>query len=146
MTRKVNSRGWSRLAAIRIHQRSTATTKRESRTTGGNPSASMRSAGTSPNAFSKRNCFPEILSISPLRSEEHTSELQSHHDLVCRLLLEKKNNTHRVRQLHHQHPPTDRNDRNDPHRHELRWEYGTRHPPDCHTDEEAVLCQQHDAR
>src|SRR5437773_6038949 len=26
------------------------------------------------------------------RSEEHTSELQSHHDLVCRLLLEKKIN------------------------------------------------------
>src|SRR5437773_7265496 len=26
------------------------------------------------------------------RSEEHTSELQSHHDLVCRLLLEKKKN------------------------------------------------------
>src|SRR5437667_5701297 len=25
-----------------------------------------------------------------MRSEEHTSELQSHHDLVCRLLLEKK--------------------------------------------------------
>src|SRR5436190_16688055 len=29
-----------------------------------------------------------------MRSEEHTSELQSHSDLVCRLLLEKKN--HRV--------------------------------------------------
>src|SRR5437773_8474636 len=29
----------------------------------------------------------------PLRSEEHTSELQSHHDLVCRLLLEKKKTT-----------------------------------------------------
>src|SRR5437773_10573040 len=26
-----------------------------------------------------------------VRSEEHTSELQSHHDVVCRLLLEKKN-------------------------------------------------------
>src|SRR5260370_16000917 len=26
------------------------------------------------------------------RSEEHTSELQSHLNLVCRLLLEKKNN------------------------------------------------------
>src|SRR5436190_10092018 len=26
-----------------------------------------------------------------MRSEEHTSELQSHSDLVCRLLLEKKN-------------------------------------------------------
>src|SRR5690349_22526147 len=27
-----------------------------------------------------------------IRSEEHTSELQSRRDLVCRLLLEKKNN------------------------------------------------------
>src|SRR5437773_475530 len=31
-------------------------------------------------------------SISRWRSEEHTSELQSHHELVCRLLLEKKKN------------------------------------------------------
>src|SRR5260221_1410025 len=30
-----------------------------------------------------------------LRSEEHTSELQSHSDLVCRLLLEKKKTNHR---------------------------------------------------
>src|SRR5260221_8835001 len=30
------------------------------------------------------------------RSEEHTSELQSHSDLVCRLLLEKKNNVNAV--------------------------------------------------
>src|SRR5207249_10396780 len=29
---------------------------------------------------------------SPHRSEEHTSELQSRFDLVCRLLLEKKKN------------------------------------------------------
>src|SRR5450432_4516609 len=29
-------------------------------------------------------------SINPHRSEEHTSELQSRSDLVCRLLLEKK--------------------------------------------------------
>src|SRR5437773_6800411 len=33
--------------------------------------------------YSRRNSSAE-------RSEEHTSELQSHHDLVCRLLLEKK--------------------------------------------------------
>src|SRR5699024_11336434 len=33
----------------------------------------------------------------PVRSEEHTSELQSRFDLVCRLLLEKKKNKHRVR-------------------------------------------------
>src|SRR2546421_3634870 len=30
------------------------------------------------------------------RSEEHTSELQSRSDLVCRLLLEKKKKTHFV--------------------------------------------------
>src|SRR5690606_39444442 len=29
---------------------------------------------------------------APLRSEEHTSELQSRENLVCRLLLEKKKN------------------------------------------------------
>src|SRR2546421_8342975 len=30
------------------------------------------------------------------RSEEHTSELQSRSDLVCRLLLEKKNSLHQI--------------------------------------------------
>src|SRR5437773_8540339 len=35
------------------------------------------------------------------RSEEHTSELQSHHDLVCRLLLEKKN----IHSSHTRRPP-----------------------------------------
>ena len=30
--------------------------------------------------------------VAQVRSEEHTSELQSHSDLVCRLLLEKKKN------------------------------------------------------
>src|SRR5690242_21868689 len=34
----------------------------------------------------------ELLDGRP-RSEEHTSELQSHVNLVCRLLLEKKKNT-----------------------------------------------------
>src|SRR6266540_5085409 len=33
---------------------------------------------------------PDTHSRDVPRSEEHTSELQSHHDLVCRLLLEKK--------------------------------------------------------
>src|SRR2546428_248114 len=31
------------------------------------------------------------LCVTDFRSEEHTSELQSRSDLVCRLLLEKKN-------------------------------------------------------
>src|SRR3712207_6928190 len=38
------------------------------------------------------------------RSEEHTSELQSRQYLVCRLLLEKKNNPHN-RLLPHPQPP-----------------------------------------
>src|ERR1039457_1175380 len=32
--------------------------------------------------------------MNRIRSEEHTSELQSPCNLVCRLLLEKKNHTH----------------------------------------------------
>src|SRR2546430_12835302 len=35
---------------------------------------------------------PELGLIEDLRSEEHTSELQSQSNLVCRLLLEKKKN------------------------------------------------------
>src|SRR5947207_4406136 len=34
--------------------------------------------------------FPIFSGFFSKRSEEHTSELQSHSDLVCRLLLEKK--------------------------------------------------------
>src|SRR2546421_5900038 len=40
-----------------------------------------------------KNCSASVTgrsTTSPMRSEEHTSELQSRSDLVCRLLLEKK--------------------------------------------------------
>src|SRR5437868_7627187 len=38
-----------------------------------------------------RSAFPTTpLGVGLVRSEEHTSELQSRFDLVCRLLLEKK--------------------------------------------------------
>src|SRR2546430_11186585 len=42
---------------------------------------------------------PYSNTISPqwTRSEEHTSELQSQSNLVCRLLLEKKNIVHSIR-------------------------------------------------
>src|SRR5438034_1926380 len=36
---------------------------------------------------------PPVRRSALIRSEEHTSELQSHSDLVCRLLLEKKKKT-----------------------------------------------------
>src|SRR5262249_56261564 len=39
------------------------------------------------------------------RSEEHTSELQSLTNLVCRLLLEKKKNNDISAPLHPPHPP-----------------------------------------
>src|SRR5260370_16170141 len=37
-----------------------------------------------------RSCAKSVLRPTAARSEEHTSELQSHLNLVCRLLLEKK--------------------------------------------------------
>src|SRR5260221_6480589 len=40
---------------------------------------------------SRRGGARRVVPRGELRSEEHTSELQSHSDLVCRLLLEKKN-------------------------------------------------------
>src|SRR5438477_7085276 len=40
------------------------------------------------------------------RSEEHTSELQSHVNLVCRLLLEKKNQPGELRVSHASHTGT----------------------------------------
>src|SRR5436190_4443615 len=36
------------------------------------------------------------IDIALKRSEEHTSELQSHSDLVCRLLLEKKKKKNKI--------------------------------------------------
>ena len=42
-------------------------------------------------ALEQGESAPGTLCQTGTRSEEHTSELQSHHDLVCRLLLEKKN-------------------------------------------------------
>src|SRR2546427_8857595 len=47
-----------------------------------------------------RECLRDVLDLP--RSEEHTSELQSQSNLVCRLLLEKKKKaiTHRRPQMH----------------------------------------------
>src|SRR2546430_8384179 len=39
--------------------------------------------------------LPAAVAAEMLRSEEHTSELQSQSNLVCRLLLEKKKNANR---------------------------------------------------
>src|SRR6266496_6785986 len=41
-------------------------------------------------AAARHRCWPCSRAAAGRRSEEHTSELQSRRDLVCRLLLEKK--------------------------------------------------------
>src|SRR5438034_8677489 len=46
-------------------------------------------AGASPSEHGEDARTGGVVGVSN-RSEEHTSELQSHSDLVCRLLLEKK--------------------------------------------------------
>src|SRR2546421_624220 len=70
------------------------------------PKISSASSGGSPwSARSSSNaCSTSMMNIAtarvtprvspPVQSEEHTSELQSRSDLVCRLLLEKKKNKH----------------------------------------------------
>src|SRR5438034_6583285 len=54
----------------------------------GLPRARLRPAGADPALEPERAAVERALPEE--RSEEHTSELQSHSDLVCRLLLEKK--------------------------------------------------------
>src|SRR3712207_7668436 len=49
-----------------------------------------RCAGKAPVAACHRNTSSPSPPCSRMRSEEHTSELQSRQYLVCRLLLEKK--------------------------------------------------------
>src|SRR2546430_8658966 len=44
--------------------------------------------------------YEVYLRNSPVRSEEHTSELQSQSNLVCRLLLEKKKTTIHTMSMH----------------------------------------------
>src|SRR5260370_17428490 len=56
-----------------------------------------RGAGRHPRAPVAADARPRRLPL--FRSEEHTSELQSHLNLVCRLLLEKKKQHDTVSQL-----------------------------------------------
>src|SRR2546430_12022955 len=55
------------------------------------PSAPVSSIGTASISTSAAVSTPDCTLSSSSRSEEHTSELQSQSNLVCRLLLEKKN-------------------------------------------------------
>src|SRR5689334_24314006 len=52
------------------------------------------------NAVASSTAAPDRSHRRTPRSEEHTSELQSQFHLVCRLLLEKKNNTTEIYNVH----------------------------------------------
>src|SRR5699024_11927277 len=54
------------------------------------PSKEKVASSSRPKVFSPRSWTGAAQTTSYSRSEEHTSELQSRFDLVCRLLLEKK--------------------------------------------------------
>src|SRR5207248_7086923 len=54
------------------------------------PCATFRPWQKQPRSEASRYLSPGRRASSRARSEEHTSELQSPYDLVCRLLLEKK--------------------------------------------------------
>src|SRR2546427_7620147 len=56
------------------------------------PAASQPFASVNGMVFDPSDAFIVGASVSLGRSEEHTSELQSQSNLVCRLLLEKKKN------------------------------------------------------
>src|SRR2546430_16772639 len=55
----------------------------------------LQSLDAGAQAFATLYNFTERVSATQTRSEEHTSELQSQSNLVCRLLLEKKKISHR---------------------------------------------------
>src|SRR5207248_7225829 len=62
-------------------------------TTGAKPAFVRTASALPPKQSPKPNPKLSVQVLSRLRSEEHTSELQSPYDLVCRLLLEKKKST-----------------------------------------------------
>src|SRR5207249_7606313 len=53
--------------------------------------APLSGFGSTGNVYEELGVTTVINGQGTMRSEEHTSELQSRFDLVCRLLLEKKN-------------------------------------------------------
>src|SRR5437016_11965450 len=72
--------------------------------TGPDPTAAADAVSTTLSATPERDpgACPDVH-----RSEEHTSELQSLTNLVCRLLLEKKNNRRAKGATATTHPPPD---------------------------------------
>src|SRR2546430_4135505 len=61
---------------------------------GANPQGGVSRVAFSDADIAGRRVVMDLMKEAGLRSEEHTSELQSQSNLVCRLLLEKKKKEH----------------------------------------------------
>src|SRR2546430_13661525 len=71
------------------------------------PASKMRRPSSASSVMHHSAQPPQLTSCArrTMRSEEHTSELQSQSNLVCRLLLEKKNTpSHPIRRDTHRDP------------------------------------------
>src|SRR5207249_2880690 len=80
--------GTQQFSAVVQNTSNTAVTWQVNGVTGGNATVGTISSS---GLYTAPGVVPKSKSCLPLhRSEEHTSELQSRFDLVCRLLLEKK--------------------------------------------------------
>src|SRR5207248_6604612 len=93
----VAARPSRRNAPVRLDERRTSSTDGICRSkscifVAGTPVFHQMITGQTSQLFELIAMAPAHLQLTPIveRSEEHTSELQSPYDLVCRLLLEKK--------------------------------------------------------
>src|SRR5690349_23142759 len=83
---------------------------RSSRSSSSSGSGRCRARPRRPcSASARRRRRSRRFAISTTRSEEHTSELQSRRDLVCRLLLEKKKKKKKQRNEYKNKIPTNKN-------------------------------------
>src|SRR5690242_21459564 len=96
----------TRIAAVVAAYRSTSSsltercTIRRDRAQQSCPQFSNTANGASAPTFSMSASSNTTQADLPPRSEEHTSELQSHVNLVCRLLLEKKKKKRKISMEH----------------------------------------------
>src|SRR5437773_5620066 len=93
--RRGGRRGWRRDVRVRwqvclVSNHACGYSAHGSRAESKRNATRLNAASRKSGASVMRTCRTSRQRLQTRRSEEHTSELQSHHDLVCRLLLEKK--------------------------------------------------------
>src|SRR3712207_7493770 len=97
-----NDTATTEIYTLSLHDALPISQHRSSRRAAGSIPPSKRAAAGRWDSVPRRSsCSPQTFRSSMrVRSEEHTSELQSRQYLVCRLLLEKKKNTSSTYLLH----------------------------------------------